>query len=659
MVMRAHLGTAVLAGAIGCLLASAATAGSFVYEGQLEESGTAASGRYDFEILPYADAALGGPIASAIHFEGVEVVDGRFRLGFDLPAHGSDQVWLALAVRNHGSGDGFAAFPTRTKAIEAGPIGLCWSSAGDSNTNPSVNFLGTTDAQPLVLRTANAQSLRIEPSSITFGSPALPITTNSIGGSHANTVTTGVRGATIAGGGVPSGESDPDLIDEAPNRVTDHYGTVSGGYANRAGDDAGTSGDRPYATVGGGRSNTAYANFSFVGGGEGNRAFGANATVGGGSYNNANASQSTIGGGFNNFASGPQSAIGGGLENIASGTASAVGGGSRNIASGLRSTIAGGDENAANGFTSAVGGGLQNCAGSDYAWAGGRNAKVRPAANPGGSGACSGLTYPGGAGDSGTFVWADGQGTNFLSTGANQFLVRATGGVALNGPPIDAGVEFSAIADNDGPNYANLFLRQRDFNAGVLFSAGDATSTAANNAAFYIDQFNAAVQTRRLTLESDGDLVVSAQAFKPGGGAWSATSDARLKTDVEPLTGALDRLLALRGTSFEYRADATPKSMYLPGRQIGFIAQEVEAVFPQWVGETAEGFKTVGPQGFEALTVEALRELRAESALIDRAQQQRIERAERENAALRAELAELRATVAALARESARRDPER
>ena len=669
MATRAHFRTAVLAGTIGCLLASAATAGSFVYEGRLEESGAAATGRYDFEILPYADAALGGPIAATIRFEGVEVVDGRFRLDFDLPTHGAEQVWLGLAVRNHGSDAGYAAFPTRTKAIEAGPIGLCWSSTGDSGTNPAVNFLGTTDAQPLVLRTANAQSLRIEPSSITFGSPALPITSNTIGGSHANSATAGVRGATIAGGGVPSGDSDPNLIDEAPNRVTDYYGTVGGGYGNSAGDNSGTVGDRSVATVSGGYLNAASGSYSAVGGGEANTASGSNSTVGGGNSNTASDYGSTVGGGVSNTASGVFATVGGGFSGAASDYGT-VGGGSLNAASGDYSAVGGGSENAASGYASTVGGGSRNCAGSEYSWAGGRNAKVRPATNPGGFGACSGLTYPGGFGDLGTFIWADSQVSNFVSAGPNQFLIRATGGVALNGPPIDAGVELSAIADSDGPNYANLFLRQRDFNAGVLFSAGEATSTAANNAAFYIDQFNATTQTRRLTLEGDGDLVVFAQAFKPGGGAWAASSDARLKTAVEPLTGALDRLLALRGTTFEYRADATPKSLYLPGRQIGFIAQEVESVFPQWVGETEEGFKTVGPQGFEALTVEALRELRAESAVIDRAQQSkiaaleaewagRIAQAERDNAALKAELAELRATMTALAREDARHDPER
>jgi hypothetical protein len=78
--------------------------------------------------------------------------------------------------------------------------------------------------------------------------------------------------------------------------------------------------------------------------------------------------------------------------------------------------------------------------------------------------------------------------------------------------------------------------------------------------------------------------------------------------------------------------------MYLPGPQVGFIAQEVERVFPDWVSEGADGYKTVGPRGFEALTVEALRELRAESAAIDGGQSARIAALEAENAKLRTEL---------------------
>lgn len=117
-----------------------------------------------------------------------------------------------------------------------------------------------------MLRTRNVQSLRIEPSSVLFGGS--PITANVIAGSSANNVTAGVRGATISGGGVPSGDSDPDFFGDSPNRVTDHHGTVGGGFGNRAGDDVGTTLDRPFATVGGGRANRASGIISTVGGGE-------------------------------------------------------------------------------------------------------------------------------------------------------------------------------------------------------------------------------------------------------------------------------------------------------------------------------------------------------------------------------------------------------
>ena len=52
--------------------------------------------------------------------------------------------------------------------------------------------------------------------------------------------------------------------------------------------------------------------------------------------------------------------------------------------------------------------------------------------------------------------------------------------------------------------------------------------------------------------------------------------------------------------------------MHPAGRHDGFIAQEVQRVFPEWVGKTPDGYLAVGPTGFEALSVEALRQLREE-----------------------------------------------
>ncbi len=66
----------------------------------------------------------------------------------------------------------------------------------------------------------------------------------------------------------------------------------------------------------------------------------------------------------------------------------------------------------------------------------------------------------------------------------------------------------------------------------------------------------------------------------------------------------------LRGVTFEYKdPDAINE---LLGERIGMIAQEVEEVFPDWVETGGLGYKMLTFRGFEALTVEAIRDLRLE-----------------------------------------------
>lgn len=441
--------TAALALALVLLLVStAALAARFVYEGHLEDRGQPANGRYDLRLSVYGAATQGTPLAAPVTLDGIEVKEGRFRVDIELPLVESDQVWLEVAMRANGE-PAFVGIPGRTKAIAAPLIGACWSTTGDSDSNPATNFIGTTDAQPFVVRTDNVRSLRIEPSALTSGFPNFnPITVNFIAGSSANSVSAGVRGATISGGGVPVGDNDPDYTDESPNRVAGHYGTVAGGFDNVAGNTAGTLVGSAFATVSGGRENT------------------------------ASGARSAIGGGEDNTASGERSTVAGGSENSASDFWSTVGGGSVNTASGERSTVVGGSFNTASGNFSTVGGGVNNCAGGDYSWAGGWRAKVRPGADPGGTGPCSGLSYPGINGDQGTFVWADSQNANFVSTDDNQFLIRAGGGIGFN--TNDPGTNFDVVGNRIG----HVMLVQNDTGAnadGIAIRVNQITPTTSNN----------------------------------------------------------------------------------------------------------------------------------------------------------------------------------
>jgi Chaperone of endosialidase len=180
-----------------------------------------------------------------------------------------------------------------------------WGLTGTSGTNPTTNFLGTTDSQPLVIRVNGHRVMLYQPTS---GSP------NVVGGIEENHADPGVEGATIAGGGRQTSQCD------CPNVVHSHFGTVGGGMTNSAGYGA---------TVGGGISNVAIGDLSAVGGGATNIASDQGATVGGGFGNLAN-DHATVGGGFLNSASGVQSTVPGGHGNIAGGDYSlAAGSGAR------------------------------------------------------------------------------------------------------------------------------------------------------------------------------------------------------------------------------------------------------------------------------------------------------------------------------------------
>lgn len=83
------------------------------------------------------------------------------------------------------------------------------------------------------------------------------------------------------------------------------------------------------------------------------------------------------------------------------------------------------------------------------------------------------------------------------------------------------------------------------------------------------------------------------------GGNITANSDERIKTNIQTIENALDKVKNLRGVSFQ-RKDSGIKN-------IGVIAQEVEAVIPELVRES-DGLKSVAYGNIVALLIEAIKE---------------------------------------------------
>ena len=100
-----------------------------------------------------------------------------------------------------------------------------------------------------------------------------------------------------------------------------------------------------------------------------------------------------------------------------------------------------------------------------------------------------------------------------------------------------------------------------------------------------------AATTNIATLSGGGNLTVS--------GTVTANSDIKLKTNIETISDALNKVLKLRGVTYD-RIDSGD-------HQIGVIAQEIESVIPELVYES-NGTKSVAYSNMVGLLIEAIKE---------------------------------------------------
>lgn len=101
-------------------------------------------------------------------------------------------------------------------------------------------------------------------------------------------------------------------------------------------------------------------------------------------------------------------------------------------------------------------------------------------------------------------------------------------------------------------------------------------------------------------------LDVIGQARFTGG---YTTSDRRWKTNITPIKDGLSLVDRLQGVKFDWRRKEFPKMHFAEGRQIGFIAQDVEKVLPEIVSADNQGYKNVSYDSVIPVLAEAVKEL--------------------------------------------------
>ncbi len=460
-----------------------------------------------------------------------------------------------------------------------------------------------------------------------LGSTAFRATPNRVSGSPANTVTPGIYGVAISGGGSPT----------QANSASGIFSTIGGGRLNTA-----TGQD---CTVGGSFENLASGGeTSTVAGGARNTASGAAATICGGAENTASGNTSSVVGGYLNVSSAQFSFIGGGSDNTASGYASVVNGGGNNVANGIAATVGGGGENTTSAEYATVSGGRYNVAGKLCVGGTDFQKGCQSDADCTSPDTCSTDTGDGATVSGGRVNTASGENSTvgggysneargFSSTIAGGYNNAATG----TDSTVGGGAENSASGDS---SFAAGRRAKADHNGAFVW--GDSTNADVSSSA--ANQFTARI-SGGARFYSDSGLTTGVNLVA-GGGSWTSISDKNLKENFAEIDkeALLERLSAIPVTSWNY------KSQDPSIRHIGPMGQDFAAAFG--VGDEPPSINTIDADGVALAAIQGIYEIVQEKdceigELIerDRRKDHRVGELEARNARLEARIARLEALL--------------
>jgi hypothetical protein len=108
------------------------------------------------------------------------------------------------------------------------------------------------------------------------------------------------------------------------------------------------------------------------------------------------------------------------------------------------------------------------------------------------------------------------------------------------------------------------------------------------------------------------ELEVNGNAAKPGGGSWLNSSDGRLKDIKGKYVRGLEEIADLKPIRFYYK-HSNPRRLPADTEYIGFVAQEVQEIFPEAISEGPDGFLDFNMHPVNVAVINAIKELKAEN----------------------------------------------
>lgn len=108
-------------------------------------------------------------------------------------------------------------------------------------------------------------------------------------------------------------------------------------------------------------------------------------------------------------------------------------------------------------------------------------------------------------------------------------------------------------------------------------------------------------------------LHIVGNAYKTEGGtAWATSSDIRLKDILGEYEKGLNEIISLQPVRYIYKKD-NPRKIDSSTEQVGFVAQDVQKIFPDAVTEAEDGYLDFNIHSINVALVNAIKELKAEN----------------------------------------------
>jgi hypothetical protein len=214
----------------------------------------------------------------------------------------------------------------------------------------------------------------------------------------------------------------------------------------------------------------------------------------------------------------------------------------------------------------------------------------------------------------------------------DQLLELSGGGIQLNGT---YGIGFNSDSvdnSNASSDRAKMYYDYHLFGSnldGLVIEKTDANNLAPDGGIAFANKGSDNVRNIAMSIRGSGNIgigtlspseklevcgnlkvigTINASSTINASQSISCSSDVRFKKNITPLPNALTSVMKLQGVNYYWKTTEFPEKQFANTKQVGFIAQDLEKIYPEMVITDKEGYKSVDYSRLTPVLVEAMKE---------------------------------------------------